>query len=272
MSAAEKITKIGIVAGGGDLPHALARSCIERGLAVFMVGLDGHCGPIDPAVPHIYAKVGKAGAIMRRLHEEDVADLVLIGSLKRPNWSELVPDFKTLKFIGQYGLSAGGDDDLLTKLRRFLAGEGFTLHGVHRFMPELLAPAGVLGVVQPDTQQAVDIEAGFAASQDLGARDAGQAVVVLNGAIIAEEDERGTDALIKRCADHARGAVLVKSCKPQQDMDLDLPTVGLKTVKAAHAAGFSGVALHAGKSLLMDKADVIAFADAQGMFIVGHDG
>ncbi len=269
MSATQKITKLGILAGGGDLPQALARACVAQGIDVFMIGLEGHCGEIASDVPHVYAKVGKAGAIMKRFVSEGVMDLVLIGSLTRPNWSELVPDLKTLKFIRTYGLSAGGDGDLLSKLRRFLEDEGFKLHGVHRFMPDLLTPAGVLGAVVPLDYS--DIECGFKISQDLGARDVGQAVLVRDGKVLAEEDARGTNALIRGCADGA-AAVLVKSCKPQQDMDLDLPTAGLKTVQAAQAAGLVGVVLHAGKSLLMDREQVISFADAHGMFIVGYDG
>ena len=75
-----------------------------------------------------------------------------------------------------------------------------------------------------------DIAAGIKASQQLGLEDKGQSVLVLNGAIIGYEDQKGTNALIHRFAQ--KGAVLVKTCKPQQDKDLDLPTIGLGTLKA----------------------------------------
>lgn len=268
MSALQEITKIGIIAGGGDVPHALARRCGEQGADVFMAAIEGHCGAIDEGVAHASFKLGRTGSMIKQLQQQGIRDLVLIGSLKRPNWSELIPDFKTMQFIAKAGLSAKGDDDLLRKLRVFLEGEGFTLHGVHHFLPELLASAGVMGTVKPDSVQLADVTFGFSESQRLGAADIGQAVIVRGGQVIAEEDSRGTNALLRRDIDMA-GGVLVKTCKPQQDMDLDLPTVGLRTVQLAHETGLAGVVLHAGRSLLMDRAEAIAFADEHRMFMMG---
>src|SRR5262249_29693522 len=103
-------------------------------------------------------------------------------------------------------------------------------------------------------------------------QDIGQAVVVQQGVVIAKEDSEGTDALIRRAGAQksaGRGPVLIKMKKPQQDTRFDLPSFGVETVKAAAAAGFSGIAMEAGASLLIDREDVIRAADAAGLFILG---
>jgi len=90
--------------------------------------------------------------------------------------------------------------------------------------------------------------------------------------VLGVEAIEGTDALIKRCASlkkSGKGGVLVKTCKPQQDKDLDLPTIGVETIQHAHEAGLSGIAVHAGKAFLLDGQEVAKTADAYKMFVIG---
>jgi len=100
----------------------------------------------------------------------------------------------------------------------------------------------------------------------------GQSVVVQQGLVLGVEGIEGTDKLIIRCGDYKRkgvGGVLVKLRKPQQDMRIDLPTFGVKTIENAHASGLRGVALHAGNGLIVDETDAIKLANKLGMFIIG---
>ena len=102
--------------------------------------------------------------------------------------------------------------------------------------------------------------------------DIGQAAIVESGAVIGVEAVEGTDALIARCAElkkKDKGGVLVKSCKPQQDKDLDLPTIGPETVEACAKAGLNGIAVHAHQSLITDIDAVRRLADQHKMFVIG---
>lgn len=276
MSATEEINQIqrlGIVAGGGYLPAHIAQVCAARGVEVFIVALEGQAD--RPALEAYHTKsfaLGQIGKMMAFFKENNVDDLVLIGAVERPALSALKPDFKGVAFLSRLGFRGLGDNDLLVEVRKFLEKEGFHLHGAHQFARDLLVPEGLLGSVKPTGADEVDIDYGVQISQFMGEVDVGQAVVVQEGIVLGVEAVEGTDALIKRCGSlkrPGRSGVLVKTCKPQQDRDLDMPTVGYQTIVNAHAAGLSGLALQAGALLMLDQVRVIDYANAHGMFVLG---
>ena len=109
-------------------------------------------------------------------------------------------------------------------------------------------------------------------ASELGRLDIGQAVIVQQGLVLGVEGIEGTDELIRRCGDYRRkgdGGVLVKLRKPQQDMRIDLPTIGARTVERAHESGLRGIAVHTGNGLIVDEAEVIRLADKYGLFVMG---
>ncbi|MCB9978724.1 MAG: UDP-2,3-diacylglucosamine diphosphatase LpxI [Rhodospirillales bacterium] len=281
MSAAPEILKapLGVIAGGGSVPARLLAVCARRGITPVVVALEGQT---DPALvvghAHIWTSLGKAGRGIAFLKEKGVRDLVMIGSVRRPALSELVPDWRTVKFFARIGLRGAGDDDLLRALREELEREGFILRGVHEFADDLLTRRGAYGVVTPGAQARADIRRGFTVAQALGRVDVGQSVIVQQGIVLGVEAAEGTDALILRCADLRRkntgkddGGVLVKVFKPGQDRDLDLPAIGPRTVDLAAQAGLSGIALEAGNSLILDPEDVTRRANEASLFVTGID-
>lgn len=260
--------KLGIVAGGGDLPKQLLSFCDANQIETFVVMFDGHTDA-DTCVgrDHAAMRLGEAGKIVKLFQDKGYSDLVLIGSIQRPSAWELRPDFYTAKFFAKIGFKAMGDDGLLKAIRYALEDEGFTIHGIHEFIPSLLMPVGAIGRHRPTEQQTQDIAFGYNAAKDLGLRDVGQCVVVYNGAVIGEESAKGTDELIRRCA--RQGAILVKTCKPQQDRKLDLPTIGRRTVRLCSELGYAGIAAEAGSVLLANGDEVRRLVDDAGLFVVG---
>lgn len=260
-------SKIGIVAGGGSLPRQLIAFCNAHDIQTFTIGIEGH---VDESAirhhDHTLLRIGAAGAMIGMFKNRDIRDLVIIGSVTRPKLSEMRPDFRTAAFFAKLGLRALGDDGLLKAVRAELEDEGFVIHGIHELMPELLMQQGVLAGSPSETQQD-DIRLGLAASRKIGEDDIGQCVVVLDGAVIGTEDEAGTNALIKRAAQP--GAILVKSSKPQQDRKLDMPTIGLETVRLCASLGYAGIAAEAGGVLVADRVEMIEAANNAGMFWVG---
>lgn len=262
MSAIPK--KLGIVAGGGALPERLIAHCRAHGTETFTIGIDGHAvkGTADKTV-----RIGAAGSMISTFREHGVTELVIIGSVKRPKVSEMMPDLRTAAFFAKIGFRALGDDGLLKAVRAELENEGFIIHGIQDFMPELLMPKGVLTKVQPTEEQYEDIRIGIEGSRDIGRADVGQSVVVYGEDVIGTEDDGGTNALIERAA--CEGAILVKSSKPQQDRKLDMPTLGPETVRLCAALGYAGIAAEYGGVLLVDRDAMIALADETGLFVVG---
>jgi DUF1009 family protein len=267
--------KIALIAGGGSLPGLFLASCDAQGIEVFGVGFAGQTNEaLFTDRPHLMTRLGAAGQILQVLREQAIGDLVFIGAIRRPGLAELRPDWRTTAFFLKIGFKALGDDGLLTAVRRELELEGFTLHGVQAFMTDALAAAGPVGRLEPDREALADIAYGSTLALALGRLDIGQSVIVQQGLVLGVEAAEGTDELIRRCAGYkreGRGAVLVKRAKPQQDRDLDLPTIGPETVRLCAEAGMAGIAVEAGGSLLLDRAEVAELADRHGLFVTVMD-
>jgi UDP-2,3-diacylglucosamine hydrolase len=259
---------LGIIAGGGSLPSRLVDSCRAQGRPVFVLGLKGQA----QIKPDAWAELGATDAAIRILKDNGVDTVVMAGAVRRPSLAEMKPDLRTVKLFAKLGMKALGDDALLRAVAGELEKDGFTVIGAHEVDATLLSPEGLIGTIAPNAAQQADIALGIKAARMLGALDAGQAVAVQQGVILGLEGVEGTDALIRRCGELRRkGAspVLVKCCKPGQDKRLDLPTVGIRTLRNCHAAGIGGVAVEAGASVLLDRADVAKAADALGIFLTG---
>ena len=146
--------------------------------------------------------------------------------------------------------------------------------GAHEILTEGLGPKGLLTRAHPDADALADIARAIPVLRALGAVDVGQGCVVQQGIVLAVEAIEGTDAMLARAATLARpgpGGVLVKMVKPGQDRRADLPTIGPRTIEAAHAAGLRGVAFEAGGTLFTDRTACIQQADQTGLFLLGLD-
>lgn len=265
--------KLGIIAGGGELPQRLIAACRASGRDFFVLALEGHAEAARIGdVPQCWIRLGAGGTGLEILRRAGVGELVMAGPVRRPSLSELRPDWRTARFLAKIGLKALGDDGLLRAVIRELEEEGFRVVGVEAILGDLLAPAGPWGRVRPDAQARADIARGVAVLRGLGPLDIGQAVVVQQGIVLGVEAAEGTDALIERCAALRRdgpGGVLVKTAKPGQERRADLPTIGPDTLRRARSAGLRGIAVEAGATLVVALDALVAEADTAGLFLYG---
>lgn len=265
--------KLGILAGGGELPRRLVDVCRANGREVFVLAFEGQTDPNTVAeVPHTWNRLGQVGAAIAALRKAGVEDLVMIGPVGRPSLRELGLDLKGAKLAARIGAASLSDDNLLRAIVNVLEAEGFRIHGVDDILRDLLAPAGQIGGVEVPADAEPDIKRGVAVARSLGAADVGQGAVVQQGIVLGVEAVEGTDRLLERCAGLRRegpGGVLVKVRKPQQERRVDLPTIGPQTVVGALAAGLRGIAVEAGGTLIVDRARVVREADEAGLFLLG---
>ncbi len=281
-SAADLDTKqdgpLAIIAGGGTLPIALAAAAAAQGRAVHVIGIRGEADAKISRFPHTWLKWGEVGKLFATLEGLGCRDLVIIGSVSRPDLANVRFDFgaiKNLPFL--LGLGVGGDDQVLSNVVRFLEGKGYRVYGAGEVAPELLAAEGNLGPKAPSPDDRADIETGFRVVSALGRLDVGQAAVVVKGRVLAVEAAEGTDAMLARCAELRKGGrrrglagVLVKAPKPGQEERVDLPTIGPDTVEMAAHAGLAGIAVAASRVLIADRDATIAAAGQHGLFLVGQ--
>ncbi len=269
------MSKLGILAGGGELPSVIMQACRERGWAFHVIALRGHADPAVVAdVPHDWVRLGEPATAFSCLRAQGVDKLVFCGKVKRPSLAELMPDWRGLMFLARIGGRLLSDNRLMEAIISEFESEGFCVIGPGDVATSLVATLGPYGRLSPTVEEGHAIVAGFAAARRIGSRDIGQAAVVQGATVLDLEGPDGTDALIERCATRQQGgsgAVLVKARKPQQQMRADPPVVGLATVQKAAAAGFRGIAVEVGGVLILDGAALGAAADAAGMFIVGAD-
>lgn len=271
------MNRLGVIAGGGPLPLMLAEHCQANGREVFVAGVSGAAAPEISSFPHQWVELGRIGDLLRILREQNCGEIVFIGPVKRPDIRHLRLDFAGWRFLPRFLLAArGGDDRLLRTLIAWFEEKGFRVRGAHEFLADLCGPAGILGKVQPGAQDLADIRVGVQAARRHGARDRGQAVVVRGDEVLEQEAEDGTDAMLRRCVarrklsdQSGRAGVLVKLLKPGQETRIDLPTLGLTSVRLAAEAGLAGIAFEAGVTLLVDAPAMITEADALGLFLSG---
>lgn len=266
--------KLGIIAGGGVIPQMLINYCRENQRPYFVLAIEGNADRalFNNEIPHQWIRIGQAGTGFKRFCEESVEDVIMIGTIRRPTLADLMPDLRTTAFFAKIGLKALGDDGILRALVKEIEAEKMKVIGIHEVMPQLLVQEGCLTKVKPDKQALSDIARGTEVALCLGELDVGQSVVVQQGLVLGMEGIEGTDELIKRSGNYRRkgdGGVLVKLRKPNQDMRIDLPTIGVKTIENAHESGLRGVAVHAGNTLIVDEKEVIKLANKYKMFVIG---
>lgn len=266
--------KLGIIAGGGSIPRMLIENCQKSGREFFVLAIEGNADKalIDDAIDNLWIRIGQTGTGFKRFKDEKVEEIIMIGTIKRPSFFDLVPDLRTAAFFAKIGAKSLGDDGILKALVNEIESEGMRVKGIHEVMPDLLVKKGVLGKIKPDKQANIDIKRGVEVALGLGRLDVGQAVIVQQGLVLAVEGIEGTDELLNRSGSYKRkgdGGVLVKLRKPQQDMRVDLPTIGTNTILKAKECGLRGVVVHAGNGLIIDEKEVIELANKLGLFVVG---
>lgn len=270
---------LGLIAGGGGLPVELARTCVQAGRPVFVIRIRGMADEALQAFPGADVGLAQFGGMLAALRKAGCESICFAGIVQRPDFSKLTPDLRALKSLPTVIAAAKqGDDALLRTLLGEFEKEGFRVEGAHEVSAGLTLGEGVLGSVQPSSAHRADIDKAAAVARHLGEMDIGQAAVVCDGLVLAVEAQEGTDAMLTRCAglaDDIRGSrtaprgVLAKMPKPVQDLRVDLPTVGVRTIELAAEAGLAGVVGQAGGLLLVDRGATKAAADRLGLFILG---
>ena len=274
------MTRLGLIAGGGGLPVALAEQCVAAGRPLYVIRLKGFADPALLAYEGEQIGLGELGRCFELLHAAGCGAVCFAGKVSRPDFSALKPDRRGLTALGGIVLAARkGEDAILRHLLGLFEQEGFRVEGAHQVSGGLKLAEGALGRLSPTPDDLEDIAHGFLVAGEIGRMDIGQGVVACRGLILAVEAQEGTDAMLARCAglprnvrgdESSRKGVLVKRAKPTQEERMDLPTIGVATIEGAAKAGLAGVVGEAGRSLLVDGSAVIAAADRLGLFLYGH--
>ncbi|MBI5632471.1 MAG: UDP-2,3-diacylglucosamine diphosphatase LpxI [Nitrospirae bacterium] len=264
--------KLGLIAGNGDLPKAIAEEARKKGYEIFAVGLEPLAEKdLSTVVDEIkWINVGKLGDIISSLKRSGAKEAVMAGKVPKSLLykSKITPDIRAIKLL--FSLKDRSDDSILVALAKELKKEGIVLLNTTDFTDSLLTPEGVLTKKNPTESEWKDIAFGWTIAKEIGRLDIGQTVVIKNQAVMAIEAIEGTDEAVKRGGALAgSGAVIIKVSKPQQDMRFDVPVVGPETLRSMIAINARVLAVESGKSIMLKKEDLIKDAEKADITIVG---
>jgi DUF1009 family protein len=264
---------IGLIAGNGRFPLLFAEAAREQGVAIVAVAHRGETPEeIAGLVPEVtWVRVGELGRIIKVFKRAGVRRAVMAGGIQKPRQlTGFRPDLRGAAFLAR--TRSLKDDVLLRGVADELERDGITVVSSTLFLGALVPAAGVLTRRAPSAREWEDVRFGFRVAKDIGRWDIGQSVVVKQGAVLAVEGIEGTDAAIRRGGGIGRGdVVVVKVSKPHQDLRFDVPAVGRTTVDVMREVDGRVLALEAGRTIVIDRDEVIAAANAAGIALVALD-
>jgi DUF1009 family protein len=265
--------RIGLIAGGGQFPNIFAEAAKKEGLEVFAVA---HVGETDAQLEGLvsaikWVKIGQIKKLIAFFKEKGLRDGVMVGTITKTRmFGGVRPDVKALRLL--VTMDHTQDDGLLRAFAAEMEKEGITIHASTFLVPELLAEKGCWTRRKPTRSEMADVRFGWHIAKEVGRLDIGQSVVVRDGSVLAVEAIDGTDATIRRGGELGRQrVVVVKASKPTQDMRFDVPAVGLRTIETMRDVKAAVLAVEAGKTVVFNRAEMVALADKHRIAIIGID-
>ncbi|MDH4081517.1 MAG: UDP-2,3-diacylglucosamine diphosphatase LpxI [Nitrospira sp.] len=263
--------RIGVIAGNGRFPIIFSDNARKMGLHVSAVAHEGETDPeLERHVDRLHwVKIGQLNKLINAFKTDGVRNVVLLGGIKKTHiYSNVRPDFRVLALATK--LVLWKDDDILRALAAELERDGITICESTFGLEGILVTEGTLTSRQPTKKEWIDIRYGWEVAKETGRLDIGQCVVVKDRTIVAVEAVEGTDEAIRRGGTLAKdGVVVVKRCKPQQDLRFDLPAVGPRTIQVMQSVKASVLAVEAGRSVMLDREQLLSQAEEAGITVVG---
>jgi len=264
--------RYGLIAGNGRFPVLALESARRLGHDVTVFAIEEEAAPeIESLAPRCHwISLGALSKLIDILKSEGIAEIVMCGQVKHAKiFSSIRPDWRLVKLLTS--LPSKNTDGLIRGVIKVLEDEGIRLRESTFLLTPLLAPAGVLTRRKPDKDEETGIAYGRRVADALAGFDVGQSVAICERACVALEAMEGTDAMLRRAASlvNGRRLTLVKVARGREHMLFDVPVIGLGTIPVMRECGATALAVEAGRTLLLDKDDLLRAANEAGITIVG---
>jgi DUF1009 family protein len=263
-SAIQLTSPLGIVAGNGRFPLEIAENARARGLSVVTVAIKDEADPRIESLSDrcVWVRLGQLGKLVRSLSKAGVRQVAFAGGVTRVNFvTGFTMDWRAIKMLSK--LRSFNDDSLLRGIIREIEGSGMEVIAASILLDKSVPQPGIITTRHLTESEKNDARIGWEAARAIGTLDIGQSVVVRNKTVIAVEAVEGTDATIMRAgAVRGDGGVLVKLAKTIQDLRIDLPTVGIKTIELMHQNRLTALVVEAGRSIILEPQEVLQKAQS----------
>ncbi len=269
-------SKIGVIAGYGDLPKEVCRAAKKNEYDVALCAIKGEADPeLESIVPDnvSWIKLGELGKLIKFFKKNNITEAILCGKIHKINIlkGNVLPDLEMIKMLS--GIRTFKDHSLLERLCNYLESRGVKIIDSTYFIKDFFNIEGVLTRLKPSTSEWEDVQFGFEMAKQIADLDIGQTVVVRNKSVVAVESIEGTDQAILRGGKLAEeGGVVVKVARPNQDMRFDVPTIGPDTLQACHEAKIRVLAFEQGKTILLHSEKLIDMANEFKIKLIAFEG
>ena len=260
---------IGLIFGDTDFPNKILKTIKKRKIKYLIIDLSAS-KKFKKDNKSYSVSIGQFGKIIDVLKENDCKNVLFAGKVNKPNFSKLKLDFKGIYYIPRIiKTSKLGDAAILREIIKILAQNKIRTENSLKFNPELTFKKGNYSHIKPNSKDQLDIKKAIKTLNSLKQYNYSQGVVVRNKKVVCIEGKGGTKKLLEKSKSKKfrNHGVLVKFPKKKQDLRVDLPTIGLKTLKQSKIAGLKGIVLKAKQHVFLDKNKCISFANKNKMFI-----
>jgi UDP-2,3-diacylglucosamine hydrolase len=266
--------RYGLIAGNGRFPVLALEAARKAGMDVVAIGIKEEASrEIEPLAGRCHwISLGQLSKLIEICRDEDITQVMMCGQVKHAKiFSSIVPDWRLVKLLAS--IETKNTEGLIGGVARVLKDEGIDLVDSTLLLKDLLAPEGILTRRKPSEPEMRDIEYGRRIASALSSLDVGQSVVIAERACVALEAMEGTDAMLRRAASLAGGKPLrlVKASQRRKHLLFDVPVVGPQTIAVMRETGATALAIDAGRTLLIDRAELIPAADDAGLSVVASE-
>jgi DUF1009 family protein len=266
--------RYGLIAGNGRFPLLALETARKLGHDVTAIAIKEEAAPeVESLAPRCHwISLGQLGKLIDILKQEGITEVIMCGQVKHAKiFSSIVPDWRLVKLLAT--LPSKNTAGLIGGVRKILEDEGIHLGDSTVLLKPLLAAAGGMTRRKPNKEELANVEYGRRIANALAGFDVGQSVAICERACVALEGMEGTDAMLRRAAGlvNGRPLVLVKVSRGREHMLFDVPVVGASTIPAMREAGATVLAVDAGRTLMLDKEQMIRAADESDIAIVGQE-
>ena len=260
---------IGLIFGDTDFPKEILKTVKKKDIDHLIIDLS-KSKQFKKDKKSYSVSIGQFGKIINILRENNCKKVLFAGKVNKPNFSKLKLDFKGIFYVPRIiKASKIGDAAILKEIIKILANNKIKTENSLKFNSELTLKKGNYSKIKPNNQDELDIKIAIKALNNLGQYSYSQGVVVRNKKVVSVEGNSGTEKMLKhsKSIKFRNHGVLVKFPKKKQDLRVDLPTIGLNTLKQCKKAGLKGIVIKSKQNVFLDKNKCINFANKNKMFI-----
>jgi DUF1009 family protein len=266
--------RYGLIAGNGRFPILALQSARQLGYAITVIAIQEEASPeVERLADRCHwISLGQLSKLIDICKKEGITEVMMCGQVKHAKiFSSIVPDWRLVKLLAS--LPSKNTDGLIGGVRKILADEGIQLRDSTLLLKPLLATSGPMTRRKPDKDETTDIDYGKRVANALAGFDVGQSVAICERACVAVEAMEGTDAMLRRAASlvNGRRLSLVKVARRREHLLFDVPVVGLSTIPVMKETGATALAVEANRTLMLDKEEMLAAANAAGITVIGHE-